>query len=164
MLWRIRCWFFPELDLFGSREEAQEAFRDCWREQRRDPLYWLWLTLAIAVFAVLPLACFITPTLYSGPATPPSVLDRIPEELVFLGALILFIVLPSLLHHICWSGMARKRLREQLAIDGRPKCSGCGYDLRGQIEPRCPECGKPFDERLLQHTPQTSSDENDRDR
>ncbi len=21
----------------------------------------------------------------------------------------------------------------------------CGYDLRGQVEPRCPECGAPFD-------------------
>lgn len=25
-------------------------------------------------------------------------------------------------------------------------CKGCGYDLRGQTEPRCPECGTPFDD------------------
>lgn len=24
-------------------------------------------------------------------------------------------------------------------------CRNCGYDLRGQTEPRCPECGTPFD-------------------
>ena len=24
-------------------------------------------------------------------------------------------------------------------------CLGCGYDLRGLPEPRCPECGRPFD-------------------
>ena len=30
------------------------------------------------------------------------------------------------------------------------RCIECGYDLRGQLEPRCPECGKDFDARLLQ--------------
>ncbi len=24
-------------------------------------------------------------------------------------------------------------------------CPRCGYDLRGLPEPRCPECGEPFD-------------------
>ena len=24
-------------------------------------------------------------------------------------------------------------------------CLGCGYDLRGQVEHRCPECGRAFD-------------------
>jgi len=24
------------------------------------------------------------------------------------------------------------------------RCLECGYDLRGQTEPRCPECGTPF--------------------
>lgn len=28
---------------------------------------------------------------------------------------------------------------------GRSVCRECGYDLRGQTEPRCPECGTPFD-------------------
>jgi hypothetical protein len=32
---------------------------------------------------------------------------------------------------------------------GRPKCRKCGYDLRGQREPRCPECGTEFDEAIL---------------
>src|SRR3954464_7844824 len=26
-----------------------------------------------------------------------------------------------------------------------PHCEQCGYDLRALTEPRCPECGKPFD-------------------
>ncbi len=25
------------------------------------------------------------------------------------------------------------------------RCLGCGYSLRGLAEPRCPECGRPFD-------------------
>ena len=28
-------------------------------------------------------------------------------------------------------------------------CCECGYNLRGLTEPRCPECGTPFDEKLL---------------
>ena len=28
-------------------------------------------------------------------------------------------------------------------------CRGCGYDLRGLTESRCPECGRPFDPRRL---------------
>lgn len=36
---------------------------------------------------------------------------------------------------------------------GRPKapgfCQACGYVLHGLTEPRCPECGTPFDPRLL---------------
>ena len=29
-------------------------------------------------------------------------------------------------------------------------CSQCGYDLRGQVKPRCPECGTPFNETISQ--------------
>ena len=29
--------------------------------------------------------------------------------------------------------------------DSSPHCDQCGYDLRALTEPRCPECGKPFD-------------------
>ncbi len=31
-------------------------------------------------------------------------------------------------------------------------CANCGYDLRGQTEARCPECGKEFDARLLNNS------------
>jgi hypothetical protein len=29
-------------------------------------------------------------------------------------------------------------------------CRKCGYDIRGLPEPRCPECGTPFDPKWLQ--------------
>ena len=28
-------------------------------------------------------------------------------------------------------------------------CPGCTYPLTGLLDPRCPECGLPFDRRLL---------------
>jgi len=35
----------------------------------------------------------------------------------------------------------QRELRVELRARGVPVCLACGYDLRGQIEPRCPECG-----------------------
>jgi hypothetical protein len=33
----------------------------------------------------------------------------------------------------------------EYAVLGARTCATCGYDLRGQVEPRCPECGTGFD-------------------
>jgi hypothetical protein len=43
-------------------------------------------------------------------------------------------------------------LRQQLVDRGVPICFQCGYDLRGQVDPRCPECGSGFDARLIRRT------------
>jgi len=41
-------------------------------------------------------------------------------------------------------------LRQYLQEQGILVCLKCGYDLRGQPGPRCPECATPFDEKLLE--------------
>jgi len=38
----------------------------------------------------------------------------------------------------------QRSLRQQLNARGTPVCLKCGYDLRGQVDARCPECGTPF--------------------
>jgi uncharacterized membrane protein YfcA len=38
--------------------------------------------------------------------------------------------------------VGHRLLRKPLVEEGR--CSQCGYDLRGCVEPRCPECGMQF--------------------
>ena len=38
----------------------------------------------------------------------------------------------------------RALVRRRLLDLGIPICLHCGYDLRGQTEPRCPECGRAF--------------------
>ena len=45
-----------------------------------------------------------------------------------------------------WWGLSvsRRRKRKKLGL-----CLDCGYILHGLAEPRCPECGTPFDEQLL---------------
>lgn len=51
----------------------------------------------------------------------------------------------------------RRFLRVQLVNKGISICLTCGYQLRGQVEPRCPECGTGFD---IRHPPQDrASDE-----
>ena len=35
-------------------------------------------------------------------------------------------------------------------------CGKCGYNLTGLTEPRCPECGEPFDVRVLKWSEQAT--------
>ena len=49
-------------------------------------------------------------------------------------------------------GVRQSRWKSSTVIrqmDGR--CRNCGYNLMGLSEPRCPECGEPFDEGILVH-------------
>ncbi|MCL2329759.1 MAG: hypothetical protein FWC56_00480 [Phycisphaerae bacterium] len=46
---------------------------------------------------------------------------------------------------ILLSRKGRSRTRWQALYNlGYPICTTCGYDVRGQIEPRCPECSTPI--------------------
>jgi hypothetical protein len=49
-----------------------------------------------------------------------------------------------------WRKPMRRHLRRRLVALGVPVCLECGYDLRGQTEARCPECGAAFDPHLLE--------------
>lgn len=48
-----------------------------------------------------------------------------------------------------FSPSVRRALRRELVARGIAVCLRCGYDCRGQREPRCPECGTRFDPKLL---------------
>lgn len=47
-----------------------------------------------------------------------------------------------------------RNMRAELLKRGKPTCLSCGYDLRGQQDPRCPECGTPFNPIILVPAPQ----------
>lgn len=49
-------------------------------------------------------------------------------------------------------GMANYMLLERIIVVERCgfRCKGCGYDLRGQVQPACPECGRQFDEEEIE--------------
>lgn len=45
-----------------------------------------------------------------------------------------------------WIPLAMLIERPRVIARGGFRCRGCGYDLRGQVTPRCPECGRELDE------------------
>lgn len=45
----------------------------------------------------------------------------------------------------CIGALAVARFRRHWALPDEPTCRRCGYILRGLTQPRCPECGTPFD-------------------
>ena len=59
-----------------------------------------------------------------------------------LGLAIVVAVLFILRHR------AVRLLREHMAKLGIPICLGCGYNLCGLTQPRCPECGRAFTQSL----------------
>ncbi len=54
----------------------------------------------------------------------------------FWVAALVFSIWPAI--HL-WRGPIRRRLRLRSGL-----CVNCAYDLRGQVEPRCPECATPI--------------------
>ena len=68
------------------------------------------------------------------------------KPFIGMGAVYLLAVIPASIH--AWSHPPR------LIIPG--ECERCGYILFGLREPRCPECGLPFDPAAWpEQTPQT---------
>lgn len=67
--------------------------------------------------------------------------DRVPDGLRSACVTILW------LSYVCWSTIVSSVAIRRLYTAGF--CRQCGYDLTGLTEPRCPECGKPFDPKLL---------------
>ncbi len=72
----------------------------------------------------------------------------IPEDIPDVYVLGFFVVIIDVLIMLVELHLARiaiiRVLRERLIAEGTIVCRRCGYDLRGQIEQRCPECGNPF--------------------
>ena len=50
----------------------------------------------------------------------------------------------------------QRALRQAILDRGEPICMQCGYDLRGQTQPPCPECGTAFDADILADRSATS--------
>lgn len=128
----------PELVLFSSDDERKQALRQA-RRMTHPGLS----VLGSAFASALGSALLLLVTYQIFPA--------LRSMLGLCGALIG--ALTGATASLTWLWVTRPRvrrsLREQLVERGLPVCLECGYDLRGQIDPRCPECATPFDEKLL---------------
>lgn len=125
----------PEIALFDTDKERKVALRCAESIVRRTARgRWFWF-----LFFLIWVSFVLAEPLAAYPRAEKSVL-----------------CLLILLFGVAWYSLrrplVRRSLREQLAAKGVPICVGCGYDLRAQIEPRCPECGSAFDEKLLNHS------------
>ena len=123
----------PELYRFESDEERKAAMRQAnsmvWGSARP----WLWLFLLVITAVGLIFARWQLEEEY------PVVEWICPAATSLLAGTWIWFCRSELRH----------LLREQLVDKGVPVCLRCGYDLRGQVDARCPECGTPFDKRLL---------------
>lgn len=127
---------YPEWRLFEpeDRRKLQRVYRR--RFRRRFILYgfWLFVILLVGQLAIVQID-------YSRFGVP-----RILTGAILAGIMGTTVSIPFVL----WMHRPlRSFLREELNRHGVPTCVKCGYDLRGQTEARCPECGGHFDPGLL---------------
>ncbi|MCY2952624.1 MAG: hypothetical protein NTU53_11725 [Planctomycetota bacterium] len=138
---------FPELAFFSDPSDRYAAFRTAMREIR-----WRYFLLA-AVFSSM--SCLVVPYLVRLLLVHLRALLNAPHlhsvSRVVVGVCngLIPLVIAFVLVHLFRKRIQRS-LRSQLVARGTPICVECGYDLRGQLEPRCPECGKAFDPSLIQ--------------
>ena len=104
---------------------------------------WISLILAVAAFCLViwPILCVLTFETAVALGLFHSVFPCGSEELMMST-----LSLPPAVLLAAW--FYRGLRWKNTAWDGR-HCLTCAYDLRGQTEPRCPECGKRFDPGLL---------------
>jgi hypothetical protein len=133
--------YFPELQLLDAKESRKKSLLQA-RPKSRS---WLWVVFGLVFIDTLIMltdnfrrlgvaswgARLALAALCGAPLMGAAHLLEIVLEFVFCRRRI------------------RQRLRVVLVQEGIPICLACGYDLRGPTEPRCPECGQPFDAALL---------------
>ena len=122
---------YPELRAADDVRVRRQAWRWAARRCRRSPLLMAW----IAVFGGGMVVGWLVVRDFTFPAWWPPLLH------VLLALYTLWIILTVFYPFIARQRM-RRALREALAQAGVPICVRCGYDLRGQCNAVCPECGQ----------------------
>ena len=127
--------WFHELDLYPSEQEREDAEkRIIWRDHAQS----FWWCIPGMAFYLLGRTVATRAALWIDPEQ--SVRYHI-GRILPLG---LTILSGSLLLLWLHSGKVHRLLRTDLNSRGIIVCMRCGYDLRGQMNERCPECGEPF--------------------
>jgi len=138
-----RFWY-PELMLFGTPVEATRALWAATRPMFLKLLfvYLVWLSpwaFLLGLRKDLLVQLIIGSGLYR--------LGRIAGPAVISGIFLpLWVACFFVAVHFLYRRKLHESLRRQLIDRGIRVCLDCGYDLREFAEPRCPECGTPFEE------------------
>ncbi len=118
----------PELFLLPEQERG-DAWKDFWSHYRGR---WLF---GLIIFAP-PLAFVLDYLLLWRVTWLPGWSHILIVAAMLLGAVLLAVR--------CIKRPFQRYLRAELNRRGIAICTRCGYDLRGQTDARCPECGLPF--------------------
>ena len=130
---------YPELEHFETREEAGRVLK-VWHERLMiSPKFWLALigyTVVVGLTGTL-LVFYLRPWFGFSSG--------------IFGAIVCAASGGTGMAAISWlwRRQCRQFLRAKLLSRGVPVCVQCCYDLRGQHEPRCPECGTSFDPKSI---------------
>ncbi len=131
--------YYPELQHFETREEGNKLLK-AWQVQLlKTPKFLLALlgyTVSVGGLVGL-LSLALRPWLGFSPGAIGGLVGGV-TGVTGMAALPLL-----------WRRRCRRFLRTELIHRGVPICVPCGYDLRGQEVPRCPECGASFDPKLI---------------
>lgn len=124
---------YPELKYLESDAERLACLSEIMRRLSQRKSHWLLLLGILLIIAVV-----------FGAVQFARASTR------WVGAVVFNVMVIAGAIQYSWRKPARRMLREHLIAKGVRICLHCGYDLRGQTEPRCPECGRPFSETLLE--------------
>lgn len=119
---RIYFWLYPELDAFPSRKLAWRAL-----ERSHRPIYLAALTVGLILVCLCLAAWSLVLDMLGRPLT---------AVLMLPVCCVLWVAI-----RLSVRERVRRLLRAELVRLGKPICVGCGYDITGVSEPRCPECG-----------------------
>ena len=143
---RVHILLCPELNLIPSGEPRHRALRDIWLAIRAKPSYVASVVLLnVAMITAFGLTVFFlkAPFGLSGQAA-----GWIGLALVLIGSR-----LQSVPIWLLWRRESRQIASEWARLFGERVCPRCGYQLRSNLGPCCPECGKivPFPDRADLH-------------
>ncbi len=141
--WKRHARVYPELLLLPSDVERKQILQQATRALVLQPLFVLKYLLVVMALTAALIFLLDTPRLAAllPKNWPGSVSAGIAGGVA--GATSMWLL--QYLRRNATHRFLRQRLLE-LRI---PVCQGCGYDLRGQTTPRCPECGRGFAAEIL---------------
>lgn len=136
--WQVFCPEVQYLETYDDACAADVALREAlWRPSR------LWVYMLVLACTIFGASIVLERFLASWGLSRNVVVIIIGVTCSMIGGLGMILVCRREVIRIM-----RKFLQEQ----GVAICLLCGYDLRGQMTPRCPECGTAFDEQLIDET------------
>ena len=132
--------FFPELRYIKNPEQLKQLNQAYRRAPGRLARVIKYLSLCIGVIVIIAVPVGLGAKQLG---LSPGIMGAIQGGMIGL-------VMPLTANHILRHPY-RRFIRQFLQEQGVPVCLNCGYDLRGQTEPRCSACGEVFDTRLLKY-------------